>query len=213
MYKGLNAKHEVMRTPYLRTMMALTLIKGPLVDDWATDQVQELEDKVNDPTNPIGMDQEILWTEFKNAFDSNYSDLTKKQQAISALYHLRMQKDRFDDYVAAFKHYVKQAGYDLTDAATVRLFAMGIEDKLLEAILRRDTQPDTIANYITAAHTEIKKHQNRLSLRASGNTRYQWIGPAQRPTMPRQYAAQSQQYTHPNGRRPSFIRPGPTHLH
>jgi hypothetical protein len=30
-----------------------------------------------------------------------------------------MQKDRFDDYVAAFKHYAKQADFDLTHAATV----------------------------------------------------------------------------------------------
>jgi len=46
MYYGLNANHEVMRSPYLRTMLALTLIKGPLVDDWASDQVQALKEKV-----------------------------------------------------------------------------------------------------------------------------------------------------------------------
>jgi len=46
MYCRLNANHEVMWSPYLRTMLALTLIKGPLVDDWASDQVQALKEKV-----------------------------------------------------------------------------------------------------------------------------------------------------------------------
>ena len=36
MYKGLNANHEIMQSPYLCTMLALTFIKGPLVEDWAT---------------------------------------------------------------------------------------------------------------------------------------------------------------------------------
>ena len=46
MYHGLNTNHEVMQSPYLLTMLVLTLIKGPLVDDWASDQVQALEEKV-----------------------------------------------------------------------------------------------------------------------------------------------------------------------
>jgi len=114
MYHGLNSNHEVMQSPYLRTMLALTLIKGPLVDDWASNQVQALEEKVNRPINPISQDQEVLWTNFVTAFNSNYTDVTKKQQALGALYQLRMQKDHFDNYVATFKHYAKQAEFDLS---------------------------------------------------------------------------------------------------
>ena len=120
-------------------MLALTLIKGPLVDDWASNQVQALEEKVNCPVNPIGQDQEVLWTDFVTAFNSNYTDVTKKQQALGVLYQLHMQKDRFDDYVTIFKHYAKQAEFDLTHLATIQLFAMGIENKLQDAILHRDT--------------------------------------------------------------------------
>jgi len=46
MYCGLNSNHKVMWSPYLRTMLALTLIKGPLVDDWASNQVQAVKEKV-----------------------------------------------------------------------------------------------------------------------------------------------------------------------
>jgi hypothetical protein len=174
-------------------MLALTFIKGPLVDDWAADQVQELENKVNHPTTPVDIGEEILWTEFIDAFNSNFADVTQKQLALSALYQLRMQKDRFDDYVAAFKHYAKQADFELSQAAIIRLFAMGIEDKLLDAILHRETQPETIPDYITAAHAEIRKHQNRQSIRHPGNVKFGWT-PERRSTfhtpqsqLPRQY--------------------------
>ena len=102
-------------------------IKEPLVNNWTDDQVTPLENKINWTTNLIAYDNEVLWNKFLTAFDDNYSDITKKQQALNALYQLRMQKDRFDDYVTAFKHYAKQAEFDLTHPATIQLFAMGIE--------------------------------------------------------------------------------------
>ena len=190
LYRGLNANHEVMGSPYLRTMLALTLIKGPLVDDWAADQVEELETKVNRPNNPIDTTDETLWTDFVTAFDSNFSDVTKKEQALTALYHLRMQKDRFDDYIATFKHYAKQAQFDLTHPATIRLFAMGIEKGLQDAILHRDTQPTTIQEYIDAGHMEIQKYQNRQSIKYPGHAKYQWIGAAQQYSLPRRHVKQ-----------------------
>jgi hypothetical protein len=38
-YQGINDNHEVMQNPYYRTMQALSLIKGPLVNDWVDDQI------------------------------------------------------------------------------------------------------------------------------------------------------------------------------
>ena len=186
MYRGLNANHKVMRSPYLRTMLVLTLIKRPLVDDWASDQVQALKEKVTRVIAPIGQDQEVLWTDFVTAFDSNYTDGTKKQQALGALYQLRMQKDRFNDYIATFKHYAKQAEFNLSHLATIQLFAMGIETKLQDAILHWDTQPDTIEGYITAAQSEIQKYQNRQAIKFPGHAKFAWIGGHQ-PSTPRTF--------------------------
>jgi hypothetical protein len=87
-----------------------------------------------------------------------------------------MQKDRFDNYVAMFKHYAKQAEFDLTHLATIQLFAMGIENKLQDAILHRDTQPDTIEGYITAAQAEIQKYQNQQAIKFPGHAKFAWIG-------------------------------------
>jgi hypothetical protein len=53
MYKGLNANHEIMQSPYLCTMLALTFIKESLVKDWAADQVEILKEKVTCQVNPL----------------------------------------------------------------------------------------------------------------------------------------------------------------
>jgi Retrotransposon gag protein len=135
MYKELNADHEIMQSPYLCTMLALTFIKGPLVEDWATDQVKTLEEKVTRQVNPLLQTDSTLWTDFVTTFDANFSNIAQKQHAMSALYHLHMQKDCFNDYVAAFKHFTKQAEFDLTHPATIQLFIMGIKNNLQNAIL------------------------------------------------------------------------------
>jgi hypothetical protein len=193
MYKGLNSDHEIMQSPYLRTMLALSLIKGPLVEDWAADQVELLEQKVTRQVNPLPMTDPTLWTDFETALDANFSNIAQKQHAMNALYHLRMQKDRFDDYVSTFKHYAKQAEFDLTHPATVQLFVMGIESNLQNAILHRDNQPTTIDEYIRDAHIEIRKYRHRQAIKNPGSAKFQWIGSAQQPKLQRQ-----QRYTHPN---------------
>jgi hypothetical protein len=52
-YQGINDNHEVMQNPYYRTMQALSLIKGPLVNDWVDDQIIDLMEKVSRQQNPI----------------------------------------------------------------------------------------------------------------------------------------------------------------
>ena len=71
---GLNNNYEIMQVPYLRTMYALSLIKGPLVKDWANDQVVELRNKVSRANNPILRDDNTLWNEFNAAFIAAFSD-------------------------------------------------------------------------------------------------------------------------------------------
>ena len=69
MYKGLNANYEIMQSPYFCTMPALTFIKGPLVKDWATNQVKILEEKVNCQINPLSTTDPTSWTDFVTALD------------------------------------------------------------------------------------------------------------------------------------------------
>jgi hypothetical protein len=100
-------------------MLALSFMKGDLVNDWVDEQIAELEGKATRTNNPIPRTDEGNWTEFRDAFISMFTDTTKKQKALAALSALRMEKGNLDGYVATFKTLVKKIGYDLSHGSTV----------------------------------------------------------------------------------------------
>ena len=65
--------------------MALNHIKGPLVNDWATEQSDALQDKTTRNVNQIGRDQDALWNEFSTTFVDVFTDTAKTQIAYSKL--------------------------------------------------------------------------------------------------------------------------------
>jgi hypothetical protein len=85
-----------MRNPYYCVMQALSLIKGPFVDDWKDEQIDTLIEITSRTVNPIGRDQEVLWTDFLTAFDSAFADTTLKQKAHNAIQKIGMNKDDLD---------------------------------------------------------------------------------------------------------------------
>jgi hypothetical protein len=56
----MNPNNEIMATPYYHVMQHLSQIKGPLVDDWKDDQIQDLVDKTTRTQNPIARRDEDL---------------------------------------------------------------------------------------------------------------------------------------------------------
>ena len=187
-YRGLNDNHEVMQTPYYRTMQALSLIKGPLVDDWKDDQIDELVEKVSRAANPIGRDEDRLWDEFVTAFDSAFTDSTQKQKAHAAIQQIKMRQDDLDGYVATFKHLAKESGYALDAEGTIHLFARGLKPGLLDAILHRDTQPNTMDEWVTQAQTEQQKFARRQAMRNPNFARYEWTQPTAKRNGHRRHA-------------------------
>jgi hypothetical protein len=156
-------------------MLALSLIKGPLVDDWTNDQIDQLEDKVTRAINPIGQDNEVLWNEFVVELDSHFADTTRKQKAYAALQDLCMRGDDFDSYCATFKYLAKQAGFALTADATIHLFALGLNPKLRTAIIARDQEPATMEDWIIAAQTEMRKAAKLQTFNQPGAKKYAWV--------------------------------------
>jgi len=146
-----------MSNPYYRTMLALSHIRGPLVNDWVEDQVTALTEKVTHQQNQIPRTENVLWTEYEAAFDSAFTDTTKKQRAQSAIQQLRMRGDDLDSYVSTFKHIAKQAEYSLDAQGTIYLFALGLKPGLLRANLHRENPPNTMEEWIAAARTELQK--------------------------------------------------------
>ena len=79
-----------MAVPYFRAMQFLSLIRGPLVDDWVSDQVEILTDRANRNNNPIPRNNGTHWTELETAFDAAFTDTAKQQNAHAALQQLTM---------------------------------------------------------------------------------------------------------------------------
>jgi len=119
---------------------------------------------INHPQNPIGRDQEVLWTNFVTAFDGTFTDTTKKQKAHAMIQQIQMKGDNLDGYIAAFKCLAKEARYALDAAGTINIFALGLKRGLMAAILHRDNQPNTMEDWITAARTEQQKFAHRQAM-------------------------------------------------
>ncbi|HYT41613.1 MAG TPA: hypothetical protein VEP90_04665 [Methylomirabilota bacterium] len=66
-----------MMTPYYCAVLALSLIRGPLINDWVSDQIDILRNRLNRTVNPIARDEDEHWNEFISAFDAAFSDSTK----------------------------------------------------------------------------------------------------------------------------------------
>ena len=137
-YRYMSPNNEVMPTPHYRVMQHLSLIKGPLVDDWKADQIANLVEKTTCANNPIGHDKNVLWTEYETAFNNTFTDTTKKQKAQASIKHLRMQDQDLDTYIERFKHLARDAGYNLTALGTADLFALGLRRSLFDSIMYRD---------------------------------------------------------------------------
>jgi Retrotransposon gag protein len=121
-YKIMNPLADVMNQPYTRVATALSLIRGPKVDDWVDEQLKELEQKIR--TMPKS--DETLWTEFEAAFTSAFTDTAKKEDAYQKLKHLKMKDELIDDYVTTFNSLAAKAGWELNNARTIDAFRSGL---------------------------------------------------------------------------------------
>jgi Retrotransposon gag protein len=121
-YKTMNPLADVMKQPYARVAMALSLIQGPKVDNWVDEQLKELEQKVC----MTPRSDETLWTEFEAAFTSTFTNTAKKEDAYQKLKHLKMKDELVDDYITAFNSLAAKAGWELSNAGTIDAFCFGL---------------------------------------------------------------------------------------
>jgi Retrotransposon gag protein/Zinc knuckle len=178
-YKIMNPLADVMKQPYARVATALSLIRGPKVDDWVNEQLNDLELKVQ--TTPRS--DKTLWTDFETAFTDAFTDTAKKEDAYQKLKHLKMKDELVDDYITTFNSLAAKAGWELTNEGTIDAFQSGLHPGTLNAIMNRDVWPRTMAQWQQAARDELRKYLAKkaiLSFRpqnsSQGNlgTRNQW---------------------------------------
>jgi hypothetical protein len=139
LYWKMNDNHPVMTSPFKCVIAALAFIQGPMVNDWVQDQLTTLKQKltrVNPP--PLQRTSESLWTEWKAAFNTAFTDTTQQQTAYRQLHELCMKGTDLDTFVPRFKHLATKAGFGINDPATKDLFARALTTPLLNAIIGRD---------------------------------------------------------------------------
>jgi hypothetical protein len=131
---NMNKDNEMFQSPYLRINLALSLIRGPNVNNWIQAQIEELCRRLA-PGGGFTQDQEALWTNFRNTLTTAFTNTTERQRAVTALHDLKMKGDDLDTYVARFRALARKAGHPLDNPGTMDNFARGLKKGLLTAIL------------------------------------------------------------------------------
>jgi Retrotransposon gag protein len=130
-YKIMNPLADVMKQLYTRIATALSLIRGPKVDDWVDEQLKELEQKVR----ATPRSDETLWMEFEVAFIAAFTNTAKKEDAYQKLKHLKMKDELVDNYITTFNSLAVKAGWELSNASTIDAFHSRLQPGTLNAIM------------------------------------------------------------------------------
>ena len=165
----MNANHTLFTEPYKRVMAALSYIRGPIVDDWVQDTIQETKNKVSRANNPVPKTEEVFWTDWIAAFKAAYTDTAIKQNSYRDMRNLKMKGDRLDDYIARFKHLAIEAGFPLDNPGTLEIFVSKFPIHLLTTILSRGDNvfnPDTatFAQWSTQVRNEMKNSERNTNI-------------------------------------------------
>ena len=124
----LNEDNETMISPYKQAALALSMIRGPIVDDWVYEQIDHLHNQFH--TNNVPMQDDVHWAEFETAFTDGFTDLHKVTKAITSLQNLKMRTRDLDGYAFQFKSLAHKAGYDLDAPSTIQTFLKGLPPNL-----------------------------------------------------------------------------------
>jgi hypothetical protein len=156
-YRILNKETNTIKNPFHQTALAISFITGPNVDDWAENQLDQLEEKTS-PTNPnrYADTDERLWTEFETAFQAAYQDTTRAQDAYTVLMQLEMKGMDIDTYIATFDRLVARVGWATSDKGIMEKFQNGLVRWLaLDIMHKYDNIPATLDEWKNATKKEI----------------------------------------------------------
>ena len=184
-----------MTLPFDCVLMALSYIRGPLVDDWVDAQETHLTTRTDTTqTTYVQETDPVLWTEFATAFKDAWKDTSKKQNAHDQLHKLVMKGWDIDTYIVTFERLALAANWALPAEGTIMQFRQGLNRMIHSRTLDRDKIPDTYEEWKAAARTEVARIKEKYSQGL--------IGPHQNTNQhpPRDYTShnQSQPRPHPN---------------
>ena len=131
----LNSEQDIMKQPFSRTMLFLTFIKGPNVQEWVGMQVLWLERPLRAGARKT---EEHLYNTIMDSFGTAFTDAMSLQKAKAEFGTIKMEKGDLDAYIAKFKRLTLLAGYDLQDQMVLDRFRGGLKSGLYIAIINNE---------------------------------------------------------------------------
>jgi hypothetical protein len=166
MFRMINNTHAVITNPMQRVTLALTYIRGPKVNKWVSQQFNALSTKVYGDANhaPTHADtDEALWEDFITEFERAYNETV--EEAFARLEALQMTGDDVETYIATFENLMRQSRYEREDGLMVEFFWQGLTTNFKQHITKRETIPDTMDEWQSAARNELKRRRRMKTLK------------------------------------------------
>src|SRR5216683_947301 len=153
-YLLLNANVAGFESPIRQVALALTLIKGPRVDQWVQNMTTWLRS-----LDPINDNVPRVWDYFTTTFKQQFNDSTRTQRSRQQLEKLRFKFPDIDQYIADFEDLANLSGYTVGNDETINLFRKGFENAkdLLHGILA----PPLLTTYYELKNRAINVTKSR----------------------------------------------------
>ena len=169
-FKLVNRTHEAMKVPFDRVLMALTYMRGPLINDRVDQQEKNIAVQINTTKrNPYVRMTKPCGANSKLHSLTHGPILRKKQNAYDQLMHLTMNGWDVDTYIATFDRLALAAGWDSDSEGTIAKFREGLSKGIHSKALDRDWIPRTIDEWKAAARTEVARAKEKYNAGLTGN--------------------------------------------
>ena len=161
----LNEETEVMSQVFSRTMLFLTFIKGPNIQEWVGLQVGGLGRCLH---AGAGKNEEYLYNTVMDSFNTAFTDTMSMQKAKAEFQYIKMEGGDLDTYIAKFERLTRLASYNLQHQIVLDRFGIGLSTGLYIAIVNSAEEPRNWTNWV---HTAQKYQQKYLVIHSSLNMR------------------------------------------
>ena len=119
-YFRLNHRVPAFQSYFTRIALTLTLIQGPLVEEWARTIGEWLDEQ------PAQIDNRDTWNQFTAQFTTTFLDTQRDQRARNELEVLKMKWPHIDQYTMDFEKLMREANYRRGTPEAIQMFLKGL---------------------------------------------------------------------------------------
>jgi hypothetical protein len=125
MYEGVNISNNLMCNTYQQSLLFMTYIQGPFVNEWIKSMNTWLRLQITRNRRPTN--DKWLWDSTLLSFNCQYADVLGQEKARAELERgFKMEKGDIDAYIAKFGQIIRQAGLDVDQPLVVNKFTRGL---------------------------------------------------------------------------------------